>query len=107
MNSGEYLNEIGWINSFKNQIPMDKESNPLPWVTYGFIDFISDRLNDKMDIFEYGSGNSTLWYSQNTNSVTSVEHDKNWFEKISKEMPRNVTMHYQKLVYGEKYSNLS
>ena len=45
MNRSGYFNEIGWINSFKNQMPMDKSSNPLPWVTYGFIDFISDRLN--------------------------------------------------------------
>ena len=44
-------------------MPIDKNSNPLPWVTYGFIDFISERLNKSIDVFEYGSGNSTLWYA--------------------------------------------
>lgn len=107
MNESGYLNEIGWINSFKNQMPMDKDSKPLPWVTYGFIDFISDRLNKDMDIFEYGSGNSTLWYGERVNSVTSVEHDRDWYEKIKSNMPKNVNINYQKLVYNDKYSNFS
>lgn len=107
MNESGYLNEIGWINSFKNQIPMDKNSKPLPWVTYGFIDFISDRLNKNMNIFEYGSGNSTLWYGEKVNSVTSVEHDKNWYEKVKNSMPKNVTINYQELIYNGEYSKFS
>jgi len=107
MNESGYLNEIGWINSFKKQMPMDKNSKPLPWVTYGFIDFISDRLNKNMDIFEYGSGNSTLWYGEKVNSVTSVEHDKNWYEKVKNSMPKNVTINYQELLYNGEYSKFS
>jgi hypothetical protein len=84
MGTAGYLKEIGWIESFDKQLPVDKEGKPLPWVTYGFIDFISDKLNKNMDIFEYGSGNSTLWYAEKVNSVTSVEHNKIWYEKIKK-----------------------
>lgn len=107
MNSSGYLKEIGWINSFKNQMPIDKDSNPLPWVTYGFIDFISDRLNNTMDIFEYGSGNSTLWYAKKVNTVTSVEHDSDWFEKVKENMPNNVNIYHKKLIYNGEYSKLS
>lgn len=107
MNRSGYFNEIGWINSFKNQMPMDKSSNPLPWVTYGFIDFISDRLNKNMDIFEYGSGNSTLWYAKKVNTVVSVEHDKKWFEAIKKNMPNNANINYEELVYNGNYSKFS
>ncbi len=81
-NSSGYLKEIGWINSFNYKMPIDLNSNPLPWVTYGFIDFIEERLNKKMRIFEYGTGNSTIWYADKVQTVTSVEHDKAWFEKI-------------------------
>ena len=88
-------------------MPIDKDSNPIPWVTYSFIDFISERLNTNMDIFEYGSGNSTLWYAKKVSSVTSVEHDKKWFEKIKNSMPQNVNLNYQELVYGERYSAFS
>ncbi|KFJ42920.1 FkbM family methyltransferase [Francisella philomiragia] len=107
MSKSGYLYNVGWINSFKKQIPIDKDSKPLPWVTYGFIDFISDRLNENMDIFEYGSGNSTLWYGERVKSVISVEHDENWFEKIKSSMPRNVTINYQELIYGGNYSKFS
>lgn len=102
-----YLKEIGWINSFRQKIPVDKEDNPLPWVTYSFIDFIVNRLNNKMDIFEFGSGNSTLWYASKVNTVTSVEHDSTWFEKIKENMPKNVNIYYKELIYNGEYSNFS
>lgn len=60
MGANGYLYEIGWINSFQNKMPMNKSGAPFPWVTYSFIDYISSRLKLDMDIFEYGSGNSTL-----------------------------------------------
>lgn len=104
MHSGGYLYEIGWINSFINKMPVDKNSNPMPWVTYPFIDFIFDRLNNTMDVFEYGSGNSTFWYASRVNTVTSVEHDNIWFEKIKQKMPKNVNINYEKLIYDGEYS---
>lgn len=105
-NSG-YLKEIGWIESFKNKLPMDKEQNPLPWVTYSFIDFISNRLTKDMVIFEYGSGNSTLWYAKKVKQVISVEHNKDWFNNIENKMPNNVKLYYQELIYGGQYSTFS
>ena len=107
MGTSGYLHEIGWIESFNSQIPIDKEHRPLPWVTYSFIDFIVNRLNESMDIFEYGSGNSTLWYATKVNSVTSVEHDNTWFEKIKSDMPKNVNIYYNELIYGGEYANYS
>jgi precorrin-6B methylase 2 len=104
MGTAGYLKEIGWIESFKKQSPVDSNGNPLPWVTYCFIDFISNRLDKNMDIFEYGSGNSTLWYAEKVNSVTSVEHNKIWYEKIKKNAPKNVTIYYQELIYNGEYS---
>jgi len=104
MGTSGYLYEIGWIESFRKKLPVDKSGEPLPWVTYSFIDFIFDRLNKSMDVFEYGSGNSTLWYAKRVNSVTSIEHDKKWFEKIRKNIPKNVDLYYKKLVYGGEYS---
>ena len=100
-----YLKDIGWVNSFNHQMPIDKEGKALPWVTYGFIDFIEERLNKEMYLFEYGSGNSTLWYAEKVASVTSVEHDKHWFEKIQGSMPNNVDIFYEALNYGGSYSN--
>jgi len=108
METRGYLYETGWIEAFKQQLPIDENKKPLPWVTYSFIDFISDRLNKNMDIFEYGCGNSTLWYAQKVNSVTSIEHDKEWFEKIKNSMPKNVNIYYKELrERGGEYSKFS
>jgi hypothetical protein len=74
MNYNGYLKEIGWIESFKMKMPVDKDLKPIPWMTYPFIDFISDRLSPDMEIFEYGSGNSTLYFASKVKWVYSIEH---------------------------------
>ena len=84
-----YLIDIGWFEAFKSKSSIDKRSKPIPWVTYSFIDFISPRLNKTMKVFEYGSGFSTLFYSEHTFSVTSVEHNSVWFEKMKSLVPQN------------------
>lgn len=35
---------------------------------------------------EFGSGRSTLWFSKRTKSLTSVEHNHAWFERIGKQL---------------------
>jgi len=92
------------MNSFKTRLPVDRFGNPLPWVTYSYIYFISDRLDDSMDVFEFGLGNSTLWYANKVNKVTSIEHDKKWYEKFKQMVPSNVTIHYEKLATNGQYS---
>lgn len=104
MNANGYLKEIGWINSSNKQMPLDEHNNPLPWVTYPFIDFIEERLTNKLEVFEFGSGNSTLWYAGKVRFVTSVEHDDAWYKKIKSTMPNNVALHYQQLEYAKEYA---
>ena len=79
-NSKGYLDEVGWFNAFDSQAPVDQDHNPIPWVTYSFIDFIKDRLRKKHSVFEFGSGNSTYFYAKYAGSVVSVEHDKAWYD---------------------------
>lgn len=90
-----YLLDNGWFQSYKNKTSVDKNGNPIPWVTYPFIDFIYERLNKEIDIFEFGSGNSTLFYATKVKSITTVEHDKQWFNKISKIIPENSKIIFQ------------
>lgn len=84
-----YLFDIGWFESFKIKKAIDKSGNPIPWFTYPFIDFIDYRLNDEHIIFEYGSGNSTLYFSKRVKKIFSVEHSKEWFNVIKKSLPDN------------------
>ena len=98
-----YLKDIGWFESFENEKPVDGENNPLPWVTYPFIEFIKPRLQNVATVFEFGSGNSTLFYSRFVNQLVAVEHDKQWYEHVKFNMPDNVNIKYEKLEYDGQY----
>jgi hypothetical protein len=88
-----YLCDQGWFNAFKTNMPVGKDYAPLPWMTYSFIDFVKERLNKDLILFEFGSGNSTLFFAERVKKVISVEHDKKWYDHIKSKIPKNVTMH--------------
>lgn len=100
-----YLMDIGWFNAFKSKKPVDNENNPIPWLTYSFISFISPRLNKKLNVFEYGSGSSTLYFSKLVERVISVEHAKFWYEKIKNNSPENVKLFYYPVSEENSYVN--
>lgn len=93
-----YLVQTGWFNSFKLKESVDANLNPIPWFTYSAVDFIKDRLNNKLNVMEFGSGNSTLFFAERVKKVTSVEHDNTWFQNIIKKKISNVEI---KLVSSE------
>lgn len=99
-----YLASIGWFKAFDSHQAVDAQGRPLPWVTYSFIDFIKTRLNKDLTIFEYGSGNSTLFYAERVKKVVSVEHDETWYQHIVKEKAPNSEMIFTHLEKGGEYS---
>ncbi len=99
-----YLADIGWFKAFDQQQAIDSQGQPIPWVSYSFIDFIRPRLNKELSIFEYGSGNSTLFYSQRVKRVVSVEHDRSWHKKISQQMSANAEMLFVELKTDGEYA---
>lgn len=101
-----YLSEIGWFKSFDSKSPVDAYSEPIPWVTYSFIDFIAERIRKEHVIFEFGSGNSTFYYAKRALKVVSVEHDKSWFDKISAAKPTNSDMIYCELKPAGDYCKM-
>ena len=100
---GGYLYESGWIESFKRQEPVSMNGDPSPWITLPCLDFMESRLNKNVSVFEYGAGNSTLYFSKLTRNVVSVEHNQKWFNKISKELESNISINYCPLKYNDAY----
>jgi hypothetical protein len=99
-----YLNSIGWFTAFDKKQALDGKGKALPWVTYSFIDFIRERINKTQHIFEYGSGSSTIFYAERAGSVTSVEHDKSWFDKVKNTSPGNAEMIFCQLEKDGEYA---
>jgi hypothetical protein len=99
-----YLNSIGWFTAFDKKQAVDGKGKALPWVTYSFIDFIKERINKTQHIFEYGSGSSTIFYAERAGSVTSVEHDKGWFDMVKNTSPANAEMIFCQLEKDGEYA---
>lgn len=99
-----YLASIGWFKAFDAQQAIAADGEPIPWVTYSFIDFISPRLHAQLNVFEYGSGSSTLFYAKRVNEVVSVEHDQAWYEKIKGTKPANADLIYCELKKDGEYA---
>ena len=100
----EYLYNEGWFISFRKKQSLNLEGNPIPWWTYSFNDFIRDRLKKDIDVFEFGSGSSSIYLADKVNSITSVEHDKSWYEHVKSKMPSNIKLIFKDLEYGGEYS---
>ena len=73
----------GWYRSFRENSAVDFYGVSIPWWTYSFIDFIDKRLSRDLRVFEYGCGNSTIWFSKRVLEIISLEHDTLWADKIS------------------------
>ena len=87
-----YLKESGYIESAISYKPIKRDGSPLPWMNYGIIFFLEQRLSKELSLFEYGSGNSTLFFSSLVSSVVSVECDREWYEYVVKILPENVKL---------------
>jgi SAM-dependent methyltransferase len=73
----------GWGHSFTKMQAINRTGEPIPWCTYSFLHFIETRLASPMRIFEFGCGNSTLYYAQRVSEIIAVEHDEQWAEVIT------------------------
>jgi predicted O-methyltransferase YrrM len=54
-----------------------------PYYTPGAIAELEAVLNRSSIVFEWGSGVSTIWFARRVASITSIEHDASWFQKVS------------------------
>ena len=86
------LREAGWVESVRTQKPCRRDGSPLPWMNYHVIEFLEQRLNEDMTMFEYGSGNSTMFYASKVGYVKSIETDEGWYSYVRDSMPQNVDL---------------
>lgn len=63
------------------------DGSPVPWITYPARAFLDDVLLPEMRVFEYGAGNSTLYFRERCAEVFSVEHDPEWCARLRAENP--------------------
>lgn len=52
------------------------------WITFKGKRFLESILTPQMDVFEYGSGGSTIFFARRVRHLTSVEHDRDWYNTV-------------------------
>lgn len=63
---------------------------PVPWMTYPAINYLNQLDFSRRRVFEYGTGNSTIYWAQRARYVKSVEHDRSWHNSFAPKVPNNV-----------------
>jgi hypothetical protein len=96
-NPNSYLHLSGWMQSLRAKRPIDNNGNLIPWMNFPVVSILEERLTQDLNLFEFGSGYSTLFYARKVRAVTSVEYDENWLHIIKSQIPENV-----KIIFKEK-----
>jgi SAM-dependent methyltransferase len=70
---------------------------PIPWLTYPAIFWLGSVCYGVGAVFEFGCGNSTLWWAKRSERVIGVEYDEQWLRRIAVGKS-NVQIHLASLI---------
>ena len=73
-----------WEESMKNGLSQDENGNYVPWMTYEAIDFLKITIKPDWQLFEFGCGASTLFFSQKVKKLVTIETNPLWKNLIDK-----------------------
>jgi len=91
-NSTQRKHVLRWINSLKKAYLFD---TPSPWLVFDAIDSIKPFLLKGMNVFEYGSGGSTLFWLYHGANVVSVEHNPQWYDLMKNKLQSEKSIDYR------------
>ena len=91
----------GWVRSVGTGRPVDQSGNAIPWLTYPAIEFLQAIVKKDWRVFEWGAGNSTIWWSTHCASVTAIENNAAWVAELRPKLSPNarVLLHEDKDAY--------
>jgi hypothetical protein len=82
--------DFGFGLSARKRSVLDARGCPLPWYTYPAIEYLLQMDFRERRVFEYGSGNSSLFWAARSREVTSVENNRLWVERVNILRPPNL-----------------
>ena len=78
----------------KKHFFVDENGEVNPWLAMSVIELLKEKVTKDHRVFEWGAGNSTLFWSHRAKSVVSVEIDKTWCELVQERVGANATVKY-------------
>lgn len=82
----------GLERSMLSGTSIDIEGEPIPWFTYPAIEYLKQLDLSRKRIFEYGSGNSTIYWSRVSKSIVAVEDNRSWFKIVNNNRIKNLIL---------------
>ncbi len=91
-NCHSLLIKYGLLKSSFRWASVNRCGNPIPWFTYPANEYLDNLDLAGKRIFEYGSGNSTLYFSARTGEMIAAEDDAAWKEKVAGKLLGKATL---------------
>jgi len=91
------------MKSIEQIRPVNAKGKPVPWMNYSFVEFLTKRLKPSFRVFEFGSGNSTVYFSEYVASIKSVEYDEKWFNIVQLNLPSNAELIFKEKDFDGNY----
>lgn len=91
----QVLDKLGYAESSKTRTPCDAKGLPLPWYTYPAIAYLRQFALGDCCVFEWGCGNSSLFFAARCRKVRSIDIAASWVEKIRMNAPANLDVHHR------------
>ena len=84
----------GQWRSVRERMAVDAQGAVIPWYTYPAIEYLASFDFSDCEVFEFGSGNSSLYWAGRARSVVSVEDDQAWFATVNRKLlPNQMLLH--------------
>ena len=85
---------FGGLNSIRNLThhgtSLQPDRSPLdfatPWIVYAALGYVATHIPAELNVGEFGSGGSTLYWLSKGASVVTVEHDYQWAQKVQEKV---------------------
>jgi hypothetical protein len=91
-NSSQRKHTIRWLESLQKDYLL---RSCQPWLAFDAIDILSSLPLNGQRIFEYGSGGSTLFWLKHGALLTSIEHDKAWYDLLQQQYIGKASVDYR------------
>lgn len=92
----------GQYSTIKEWSCLDAKGKPIPWYTYPALEYLNHMNFTNLKVFEFGSGNSSLWWLSKAKSVISVEDNPEWYNKISSQAKKHIGLTFKYILENDK-----
>lgn len=90
----QIFDSYGYYLSKERKLPVDNSGNPIPWYTYPAIEWLSCLDFSDKKVWEWGAGNSSLWWGSRSKFTYSVDDDQVWVDKIKSKRSKKQEIYF-------------